>query len=59
MIIGLTSPEVVSMAINCPWGTSRPKIIERKGFAAVGPAGSFNSCSTFQATLSDGTVVTE
>jgi hypothetical protein len=59
VIIGLTSAEVVSMAINCPWGTSHPKIVARKGFAAVGPAGSFNSCSTFQATLADGTIVTE
>jgi hypothetical protein len=59
ILVGFTSREVVSIAIACPWGTSHPKIVDRKGFTAVGPAGSFESCNAFLATLADGTVVAE
>jgi hypothetical protein len=59
VMVGITSPQVVSIAITCPWGTSHPKIVGRKGFAAVGPHGSFESCSTFEATFADGTVMVE
>jgi hypothetical protein len=59
ILVGFTNPQVVSIAITCPWGTSHPKIVDRKGFTAVGPAGSFESCSAFLATLSDGRVVAE
>ena len=57
VMVGITNPQVVSIAITCPWGTTHPKIVSRKGFAAVGPHGSFASCSTFEATFADGTVV--
>jgi len=47
------------LAACTPRRSAVPRIVDHKGFTAVGPEGSFESCSAFLATLADGTVVAE